>query len=125
MRRERSTVIGRLKTWDDESSLQLNQTCLMADITSILQTLHKNLKKSNLIFPDVRTLKNIAIRKLRLIVDNPYPGDYEEQLLKSNTNANASNEKQEYDEMIDEPKPLPRKRRKIGNLYVTTGVCEW
>ncbi|XP_071053673.1 zinc finger protein 862-like [Onthophagus taurus] len=91
MRREKATAAGMLKTWDSENSLQRKQTCLMADITAILQTLQKHLQKGDLILPDVITVRNNALRKLLLMVDNPFP----------------------------------RKRRKIGNMVVTTGVREW
>lgn len=105
MRGEKNAAAGMLKVWHDEY-LQLKQTCLMADITAILQTLQQNLQKGNLILPDVITLRNNAIRKLRLIVDNPYPGGYEEKMVKSNNSKNI--EEQEDDDMGDEPKPSPR-----------------
>lgn len=73
LKREKPAAAGFVKMWDSEG-LQLKQTCLMADITAVLQTLQKNLQKSNLILPDVITLKNNAVRNLKLIVDKPYPG---------------------------------------------------
>lgn len=127
---DKTTAKGMLKIWDIHNSLQLRLTCLMADIMLILQDLQKNLQKGHLILPDVITLKNNALRRLKLIQDGPYPGGKEEKLSSDTTNKEETNTDEENENLLGEnsrnnSKNNERKRRKVVNSYVTTGTRDW
>jgi hypothetical protein len=53
----------------------------MGDILEIYQYLQQQLQRDDLILTDVMTCKCIAIRKLELMKDAPYPGKREEKVV--------------------------------------------
>jgi hypothetical protein len=93
---------GFIRTWSEKT---IWLTALMADMLEIFQSLQQQLQRATLILPEVLTCKAMAIRKLELIQQQPYPG------------------KQEY----KHPRPAPPTEesdahpRERFNSFVTTG----
>ncbi len=49
----------------------------------VYQQLQQQLQRDDLILPDIITCRDIAIRKLNLMKDSPYPGKREANLLEN------------------------------------------
>lgn len=77
-RREKAEATGFLNTWKS-GSMQLWLSGLMFDVCCVFTSLEKGLQKSDLILPDVVTLRDGALRKLELMKDSPFPGGMEEK----------------------------------------------
>lgn len=127
---DRSVAVGMLKTWDASTdSKQPIMTCLMADISLILQTVQKNLQSGQLILPDVITVKNNALRKLNLMLNDPFPGGLEEKFIsRENENNDGAVNSTDSDEDSNEVKKQTRggrQRRKTHHSFVTTGRRSW
>ena len=112
---DKNLAVRMLNTWSKSEFQQLLQTCLMVDVLLVMKELQKNLQKGRLILPDVLTLKQNALRKLKLMLHGPYPGGQEEKfpLHQKNVQDNTNNEEND------------RKRRKISHSLVITGTRSW
>ena len=86
-KREKAEARGFLKIWA-KGSLQLWLTSLMGDVTSVFQTLQKQLQAGDLIMPDVITCRDMALRKLKIMKSGPYPGGIETKFFADPHNAN-------------------------------------
>jgi hypothetical protein len=111
-RNVKSAAVGFCKVWTP-SSQQVILTALMADITLVLQELHKLFQTASLILPDVLTVRDSALRKLNIISNAPMPGGQEEKIL-ATFNDNNSEDTEEL-----------QHRRNTPNQYVTTGRRQW
>lgn len=56
----------------------------------IFTNLQKGLQKSNLVLPDVLTLRDIAVRKFNILVSGPMPGGKEEEAINRNKQNNVT-----------------------------------
>ena len=68
----------------------------MGDILEIYQQLQQKLQRDDLILPDVITCKDIAIRKLNIMKDNPYPGRREASLAEASEENEAAPERGKF-----------------------------
>ena len=115
---------AKVKTWDDEG-LQMYLTVIMGDVTAIFKELQKKCQLENIILPDVLKYRDHALKKLQLMVENPYPGGYEDKWLKAKTpETPAENEEEEDGEEedgVEEEHQLPElgPRRTVNTLVTT------
>ncbi len=77
-RSEKQMAQGFLKKWE-EGSLQLWLTAVMYDLCKIFKRLQLLFQKSNLILPDIISVKDGAIETLKLMEVIPVPGGNEEK----------------------------------------------
>ena len=73
-RKEINSAKGFLKTWK-LSGLQTWLTAFMVDICSIFWYIEKEAQKPDIIIPDIIRYRDIALRKLGLLAERPYPGN--------------------------------------------------
>ncbi len=72
-RKEKSKAQGFLNVWQS-SSLQVWLTAFMIDICSVFRYIEKETQKPQIIVPDILRYRDIALQKLDLLKDKPYPG---------------------------------------------------
>lgn len=86
--KEKAKAKELIKTWSRDS-LQFKLNALMIDV-HIFTNLQKGLQKSNLVLPDVLTLRDIAVRKFNILVSGPMPGGKEEEAINRNKQNNVT-----------------------------------
>ena len=86
------------------NSVQLLISAVMCDITKIFSELQKGLQWSDLLIPDVLTLRDAALRKLQIMKDNAFPAGMEAKFISQEVDSSEGQEG----------------RRKKFNKYVTT-----
>jgi hypothetical protein len=84
-KRDKNEAIGFINTWK-EGEAQLFITAVMGDVCRIFQQLQKSYQASDLMLTDVFEAKDSAVRKLRLILAQPFPGGFEEKFAAANSN---------------------------------------
>ena len=62
-----------IKLWQP-SSLQTWLTAFMVDICSIFRYIENESQKDKIIIPEILRYRNVALEKLELLVETPYPG---------------------------------------------------
>ena len=86
-----STVAGFLATWKTDSPKnQLWLTAIMIDICSVFRYIEKECQIPEIIAPDILKYRDIAINKLNMMADMPYPGGGEEKINPSSTEGGNS-----------------------------------
>lgn len=73
-RKDKAEAQGYLRTWQ---SSQTWLTALMGDLFEIFQHMQQQMQRNDLILPDVYTLRDAAVRKLRIMKNGPLPGKRE------------------------------------------------
>lgn len=113
------SAVGMTKVWASTSQ-QVLLTALMADVTLVLQHLQKSFQSTNLILPDVLTVRDNALRKLSIIRNGPLPGGHEEKFVSNNSTDNTDDFSSVNDDNEGE-----HARRRVAHKYVTTGRRLW
>ena len=72
-KKEKAKCTGFFRMWKP-FGMQEWLTTFMADICSIFQYLEKSNQKPNTIIPDILCYKKVALQKLNLLEEKPYPG---------------------------------------------------
>ena len=69
---EKAKAQGFIKIWQP-SSLQTWLTAFMVDVWSVFRYVEKEAQKDEIIIPDVLRYRDIALQKLKLLENKPYP----------------------------------------------------
>ena len=81
--RERKRADGFIKLWKKDG-MQSYITCIVSDVCFVLQALQKHFQKVCIVLPDIMKHRDIALLKLRSMLDAPYAGGSEETWVKEN-----------------------------------------
>lgn len=75
--KEKAKASDLIQTWAHDS-LQFKLTALMIDVVHVFTNSQKGLQKSNIMLPDVITLRDTAVRKFEVIIRGPITEGKEE-----------------------------------------------
>ena len=88
---KKGTAKGFLKVWSNDS-IQMKMTALMYDVLEIFKRLQQGLQWPALILPEVLSLRDSAVRKLKVIIATPMPSGMEEKLVVNDEEVKESSE---------------------------------
>ena len=81
--RERKRADGFIKLWKKDG-IQSYITSIVSDVCSVFQILQKHFQKVCIVLPDIMKHRDIALLKVRSMLDTPYAGGSEETWVKEN-----------------------------------------